>query len=193
MIIGLSIAAPVGPIGVLCIRRTLSAGRTAGLVSGLGAATADALYGAAAAFGLTALTALLTAQARWLGLVGGAFLLYLGLRTIFSPPAQADLSQENQTQLWGMYASTLALTLANPATILAFMGIYAGLGGAAEGGGLLMVLGVFCGSALWWLSLSWLISLLRGVAARPAFMAWINRLSGAVLCLAGAWAVWHNL
>src|SRR5512146_198048 len=89
--LGFSIAAPVGPIGVLCIRRTLADGRLVGFVSGLGAATADMLYGAVAAFGLTAVTAVLTGQRVWLGLIGGAFLLYLGLRTATRPPPPGPL------------------------------------------------------------------------------------------------------
>ena len=88
LVVGFSIAAPVGPIGVLCIRRTLADGRAAGLVSGLGAATADAIYGSIAGFGLTFVSGFLLSQTGWLRLVGGAFLLYLGIRTLLSRPAE---------------------------------------------------------------------------------------------------------
>src|SRR5512140_2506793 len=90
LLIGFSIAAPVGPIGVLCIRRTLANGRVSGLVTGLGAATADGLYGCVAGFGLTFISSLLIDQQMWLRLFGGLFLCYLGLKTLLSKPAQQE-------------------------------------------------------------------------------------------------------
>ena len=89
LIMGISIAAPVGPIGVLCIRRTLAQGKLAGFISGLGAATADAIYGIIAGFGITFISGFLIAQARWLSLVGGLFLCFLGIRTFLSDPQMA--------------------------------------------------------------------------------------------------------
>src|SRR5437773_7850847 len=127
VLIGLSIAAPVGPIGVLCIRRTLSEGRVSGLVSGLGAATADAFYGCVAAFGLTVISNLLLAQQDWLRLVGGLFLCYLGVKTFLAKPteqAPANLVGD----LLKAYASTLVLTLTNPMTIVSFIWVFAALG-----------------------------------------------------------------
>jgi LysE type translocator len=121
LVIGFSIAAPVGPIGVLCIRRTLADGRAAGFFSGLGAATADALYGAVAAFGLTAISSVLIGQATWLRLGGGLFLCYLGIKTFLARPA-AEATPARATGLIGAYVSTLLLTLANPTTILSFVG-----------------------------------------------------------------------
>lgn len=186
VVIGLSVAAPVGPIGVLCIRRTLAQGRLTGLVSGLGAATADALYGLLAAFGLTVITDVLVAQTDVLRLVGGLFLLYLGVRTLLAAPAD-DAAQTRQARggLLGAYGSTFALTLTNPMTVLAFLGIFAGLGaGAAQGYGsaLVMVAGVFVGSALWWSLLSGGVSLLRG-RFDAGWMRWVNRLSGVIILL----------
>lgn len=182
--IGLSIAAPVGPIGVLCIRRTLAGGRLIGLVSGLGAATADAAYGFIAAFGLTFISELLIDQADLLRLVGGGFLAYLGLRTLFAPPAEEAAQAAAGRGLPGAYASTLALTLTNPMTILAFLGIFAGLGVAEAvgdyGTAAVTVLGVFLGSALWWLALSGGVSLLRARFDARA-MRWVNRLSGIII------------
>src|SRR3712207_2953311 len=131
IIIGLAIAAPVGPIGVLCIRRTLADGRTSGFVSGLGAATADAVYGAIAAFGLTLITDFLLGGASWLRLVGGAFLLYLGIKTFLARPAERA-AEVRGGGLPGAYASTLFLTLTNPTTILSFVAIFAGLGRSEE-------------------------------------------------------------
>lgn len=180
--IGLSIAAPVGPIGVLCIRRTLEGGRASGLVSGLGAATADGLYGAVAAFGLTAVSDRLIEQQDGFRLVGGAFLLYLGLRSLLTPVA-AVTPQRDRRRLLGDYASTLALTLANPATILSFAAVFAGLGLAGSGGGYgsagLMVAGVAAGSATWWFVLSSGVSLLR--SRFEAYLPVVNRVSGPVI------------
>jgi threonine/homoserine/homoserine lactone efflux protein len=186
ILIGLSIAAPVGPIGVLCIRRTLADGRLHGLVSGLGAATADAFYGFVAAFGLTLISDFLLNQSDWLRLVGGAFLLYLGVRTLrATPAADPALVSPVQRGLFGAYGSTFALTLTNPMTIFAFMGIFAGLGGdtaSSYSAAAVMVLGVFAGSALWWLTLSGGVSLLRG-RFDTRLLGWVNRLSGVVILL----------
>lgn len=188
LLIGFSIAAPVGPIGVLCIRRTLAEGRAAGFVSGLGAATADALYGSIAGFGLAFLSSFLVSQGFWFRLVGGAFLLYLGVRTFLARPADGSPGSPQgpvRRSLAGAYASTLLLTLANPMTILSFAAIFAGLGiGSQTPGDYLsaatLVLGVFAGSATWWFILSFAAGLLRSRFSRRG-LAWVNRLSGAVI------------
>ena len=183
LLLGFSIAAPVGPIGVLCIRRTLSAGRGMGLVSGLGAATADATYGAIAAFGLTVVSGFLLSQQLWLRLLGGAFLCYLGVRTFLAAPAP-EAAPVGGGGLAGAYVSTFFLTITNPLTILSFAAIFAGLGlggsGAEAGAALGLVLGVFLGSALWWLLLSGVVSLLRARFDLRA-MRWVNRSSGLLI------------
>lgn len=193
-ILGFAIAMPVGPIGLLCIQRTLSQGRLIGLVSGLGAATADAIYGAIAAFGLTLVTAFLVEQQFWLGLAGGLFLCYLGIRTLLAAPATNAANAEAKGVL-GAYSSTLLLTLTNPITILAFVAIFAGAGLSNTGGdvwsAVLMVLGVFCGSAAWWLLLSGGVSLLRGVMTANV-LRWVNRLAGAVIVAFGVLAILHG-
>ena len=130
LIIGFSIAAPVGPIGVLCIRRTLADGRAAGLISGLGAATADAFYGCVAGFGLSFVSTFLVAQQTWLRLIGGAFLIYLGIKTFLTQPA-SEAAAASGRGLAGAYVSTFALTLTNPVTILAFVFGGLGTGGSA--------------------------------------------------------------
>jgi len=201
LVIGFSIAAPVGPIGVLVIRRTLANGRVVGFISGMGAATADAFYGTIAAFGLTAVSNLLIAQALWLRLFGGAFLLYLGIRTIAATFKKQDESQspvllsaeEKQTaiQLLPAYGSIFALTITNPLTILSFVGIFAALGaGEAETytESALIVLGVFGGSALWWLTLSTGVSLFKRWVNEGA-MVWVNRVSGGIICVAAVVAL----
>lgn len=194
LLLGFAIAAPVGPIGVLCIRRTLAQGRAAGLAAGLGAATADAVYGAVAGLGLTAISAALLAGRDWLAPLGGAFLCYLGLRTLLARPAEGapdTAGRPPARDLPATYASTLLLTLTNPMTILSFTAMYAGvLGGVAphRSAALWLVFGVFTGSALWWLLLSGAVSLLSGRLG-PAALAWANRLSGAVLIAFGALAL----
>jgi threonine/homoserine/homoserine lactone efflux protein len=186
LLIGFSIAAPVGPIGVLCIRRSLTEGRMVGLVSGLGAATADAFYGSLAGFGLTLVANFLVSQQVWLRLVGGLFLLYLGIKTFLSAPASnpGQVAKTGSRGLWGAYLSTLVLTLTNPLTILSFAAIFAGLGLVDTGGDMLsagiLVLGVFCGSASWWLLLSGGVSLLRK-RVTAELLRWVNRIAGVVI------------
>jgi threonine/homoserine/homoserine lactone efflux protein len=190
LLIGFSIAAPVGPIGVLCLRRTLAEGRLAGLVSGLGAATADAFYGSIAGFGVTLIANVLVQQQMVLRLVGGLFLCYLGVRTFLARPAEQSAQVQGQGLL-GNYASTLFLTLTNPVTILSFAGIFAGLGLSAGADYLsagLLVLGVFLGSALWWLTLSTGASLLRS-RLTPPVLRWLNRASGVVIAAFGVVAL----
>lgn len=204
LLIGLAIAAPVGPIGVLCIRRTLAYGWASGFVSGLGAATADAIYGSIAAFGLGVVSNLLLGQQVFLQLVGGLFLFYLGLRLMFAKPrklglppdALPDLHPESAWRwihwraLGQDFGSTFLLTLTNPMTILSFAAIFAGLGATtAYGGGVRVVAGVFSGSALWWLTLSAVTGTLRGWMLRSAGLYWVNKVSGAVLIAYGGLAL----
>jgi threonine/homoserine/homoserine lactone efflux protein len=184
LILGFSIAAPVGPIGVLCIRRTLADGRLHGFFSGLGAASADMLYGSVAAFGLTAVSGMLVSQQTALRLAGGIFLLYLGVRTIFSPAAKHAANTRASHGLAGAYGSTFLLTLTNPMTILSFAAVFAGLGLAAGSAdpqrAAWLVAGVFCGSGLWWFTLSGVVGLARAKVT-PAALGWVNRMSGLVI------------
>ncbi len=183
LVIGFSIAAPVGPIGVLCIRRTLTDGQVSGLVSGLGAATADGLYGCVAGFGLTFVSSFLIDQRGLFRLIGGIFLLYLGVRAFLARPPE-PVSSKSEKGFVGAYVSTLFLTLTNPMTVLSFAGIFAGLG-IAEGNrdylsaGILVV-GVFLGSAFWWLILSSGIGFFRR-RFDLKILQWVNRISGLIL------------
>lgn len=187
-IIGLAIAAPVGPIGVLCIQRTLAQGTLHGFVSGMGAATADALYGCMIAFGLAALSGFLLGISDVLSIAGGFFLIYLGVRTLFFSAAPDVTSHHIKTYhgLLHDYLTTLMLTLANPLTMLAFIGIFAGIGRDMTASDAsvtwLIVSGVFLGSAAWWLTLSGSVGLLR-TRIRPHLLIWVNRLSGGVIIL----------
>jgi threonine/homoserine/homoserine lactone efflux protein len=191
LVIGFSIAAPVGPIGVLCIRRTLAEGRVAGLLSGLGAATADAVYGVIAAFGLTYVSGILMGYQTWIRLVGGLFLCYLGLKTYFTRPTGTAAFAEGEG-LVAVYGSTLFLTLTNPMTILAFTAIFAGLGiGSAAGdygSATLLVVGVFSGSAAWWLILSGGVSIFRSKFT-PRALGWVNKVAGIVILAFGVVAI----
>ena len=189
--IGFSIAAPVGPIGVLCIRRTLTEERASGLVSGLGAATADAIYGCIAGFGLTFISNFLVSQQVWLRLIGGGVLCYLGLKTLLTKPVeQTALGKGNG--LVGAYASTFFLTITNPMTIISFAAIFAGLGLASTSGNYMsagvLVLGVFIGSALWWLILIGGVGVFRE-KFNPHGLRWVNRISGAIITGFGLFAL----
>ncbi len=217
LIIGFSIAAPLGPIGVLCIRRTVAGGFARGITAGLGTAVADGLYGSVAAFGLTAVTAFLVDQQVLFRLVGGAFLCYLGVRIIATRPKDTAeiegppegrgegvngvkgvrrllnrrLSSANEGHLGG-FVATFFLTITNPMTIIAFTAVFAGLGLGDTSGdysaAALLVLGVFSGSALWWLVLCTATDLFRKMIS-PAVMRAVNIVSGVVIAGFGVYAI----
>lgn len=189
--IGVSIAAPVGPIGLLCIQRSLAHGLVIGFVSGLGAAAADGVYGAIAAFGLTALSNALIAHALWVQLGGGVILVALGVQAARGTPRMIDSATETARGGLAAFASIFVLTLANPMTILSFVAVFAGLGlVAAEttAAALVVVAGVFLGSAAWWLALAGGVSLLRARIG-PRVLVAINRAAGAFIAGVGLWAV----
>ncbi|MCA9926682.1 MAG: LysE family transporter [Anaerolineales bacterium] len=192
ILIGFAIAAPVGPIGLLCIQRTLAKGWRYGFVSGLGAASADAMYGMIAGLGLTAVSGFLVQQQTWLGLVGGLFLCYLGIKTLLAKAESAAATANNRQGIVGAYLSIFALTLTNPITILSFIGIFAAMGLGAEEieakTAVLFILGVFTGSATWWLILSSAATLLRQ-RLQPIHFRWINRLSGVIILTFGVLAI----
>lgn len=185
---GFLLAAAVGPMWVLCFRRSVACGALAGIVSGLGIAVADGFYGAVAAFGLTAISGFLLGYSFWLGLAGASFLLYLGARTLSASPVQQKAEPPPET-LAASFFSMLGLTLTNPPTILAFAAIFAGLGLASSadyGAAALVVAGVFLGSAAWWL-------ILAGTAARlrhrigPRLVRGINVAAGLSILAFAAW------
>jgi len=186
--IGLALAAPVGPMSILCMRRTLRDGLLVGLISGLGISAADATYGAVAAFGLSAVTAWLLDMETTLRLVGGFFLVVLGARILFKPPA-AEAATVTSSRMAGAFASCFVLTMTNPSTILTFIAIFAGLGLVGRTGGydaaISLVAGVFLGSMLWWLALCGTVAALRHRIGPTAF-TWINRLSGVIIAGFGA-------
>ena len=191
LLIGFLIAAPVGPIGAHCIRQTLQYGRKSGFISGLGAATADALYGAIAAFGLTVISDFLIEQQFWLRFIGGLFLLYLGIKTFLSKIASRPITSSKKKH-FGDFSTTFFLTLTNPLTILSFVAVFAGLGLGEQGQSfttpLLIVTGIYLGSAVWWLLLSEGITLLRTRISHKAFQ-WINRCAGLLIITFGVIAL----
>jgi threonine/homoserine/homoserine lactone efflux protein len=184
-VIGVAVAAPIGAIGVLCIRRTLSHGWGAGIATGLGVATADGIYAACAAFGLTAVTDALVAWQSPLRLVGGVALVYLGIKALRSDPESCEPAASEGA---GLYASAVGLTLTNPATILAFAAIFAGVGLVGAGGtwesAAVATAGVASGSLAWWLALTAILVGLRR-RATEGLLRGVNRVSGAVLIAFG--------
>jgi threonine/homoserine/homoserine lactone efflux protein len=194
LLAGFLIAAPVGPINVLCVRRTIMHGRLVGLVSGLGAATADTIFGGIAAFGLSFVYQLLLTERFWLGLGGAALLTVIGIRTLYAEPPRPTESPD-PTNLVGDFTSTFFLTLTNPVTILSFLAAFTAVGVAAEPGepiGLdewVLVLGVFIGAATWWFFITELVALFHG-RIPEGMLRWTNRIAGVVILGFAAAVVW---
>jgi threonine/homoserine/homoserine lactone efflux protein len=191
LIIGFTIAAAVGPISLLTIRRTIAHGQVYGFVSGLGVATADATYAGIAAFGLTAITGLLVSGRFGLALLGGAIIVLLGIRTMLSRPG-AVASDAERPGLPGAFASMFALTMTNPLTILSFAAVFTGLGlavGASFVDAFVLTLAVWAGSTLWWVVLTSIVGWLRERVSTRALL-WVNRISGAALVVFGVVAIW---
>ncbi len=182
--IGMIVAVPMGPIGLLCVNRTLSKGPLYGLISGLGVATADAISGGVVVLGLTLVSSFLLAEMIWLRLIGGIFLCYLGVRIFATEPRPQSVIDKENKNLLGAYASTFLLTFSNPLTLLSFVAIYAGWGveDLSEHRLLaaVLTLGIFCGSASWWVALSCGMPVLRVMFTREG-LRWVHRVSGAII------------
>ena len=191
LVVGFTIAAAIGPISLLVIRRTIAHGRAYGLASGLGVASADASYGGIAAFGLTAISGLLISVRPALGLVGGAFVVLLGIRSILRRPGEVA-SAADRPGLATAAVSIYALTMTNPLTILSFAAVFAGFGFAAGattlGDAVALTLGVWAGSGLWWIVLTAAVTWLRGKVSYRG-LTWVNRASGAALVAFGLVAI----
>jgi threonine/homoserine/homoserine lactone efflux protein len=187
--LGFTIAAAVGPISLLTIRRTLAHGQLYGLVSGLGVALADATYAGIAAFGLTAITSVLVGGRVALGVIGGAVLVWLGARTLISRPSTAAADAE-RPGLAAAFVSIFALTMTNPMTIISFAAVFAALGlaGRAVADAVVLTLGVLIGSSLWWVVLTAVVGRLRG-RVTPTALTWVNRVSGALIVAFGVLAI----
>jgi threonine/homoserine/homoserine lactone efflux protein len=178
LLVGLAIAIPVGPVNVLCISRTVSKGWRAGVVSGIGAATADALYGAVAAFSITFVIQFLTVEQFWIRVVGGLLLVALGITYLLGDPMA--MPGKNGQSEGSAYVSTFMLGLTNPTTVLSFMAVMAvlGLGQQRAGWVTLLVVGaIFAGSMAWWLTLASIVTRFRSRIG-PRSLLWMNRVAG---------------
>jgi len=190
IIIGFAMAVPIGPIGIICIRKTLTEGRVRGLIIGLGAATADLLYGSVAAFGLTVISDTLLSHRIWFRLVGGALLLFLGIRTFLTRPKDPKFQIQDSGRLRS-YFTTVFLTLTNPLTIFAFLAVFAALGlgnGLSFFAASVLVAGVFAGSFLWFLSLSSGATLFRN-KLDVIGLGWVNKIAGILIIISGIIAI----
>ncbi|TCT40878.1 LysE family translocator [Martelella mediterranea] len=191
VLVGMAIAAPVGPIGALCINRSLTRGFVSGVAGGLGTALADASYGALAALGFAAFSAALAKISTPLALFGGAFLIFLGWREMRKTGAASVQETAGRGDLIRTLLTTYVLTITNPATILSFVAIFAGFGLADASGNqalVVVVLGVFAGSLLWWVFLSGLVAIIRH-RLPVEFAHWVARISGGILIGFGLVAV----
>lgn len=192
LIIGLAIAAPVGPIGILCIQRSLHDGFKIGLMTGIGAALADGCYGLIAGFGLTAISSFLISYQFWIRLIGGLFLLYLGIKLFLTTPKDQSANHFDRSS-WHAFGTSFLLTITNPATILSFVAVFAGLGlgttSTDYAHAITLVLGITLGSALWWLFLSSTVVFILHHRLNLTMMQWINRCSGIIIFLFGIYAL----
>jgi threonine/homoserine/homoserine lactone efflux protein len=194
LLVGFLIAAPVGPVNVMCVRRTIMHGRLVGLVSGMGAATADTIFGAIAAFGLSFVYDMMMTERFWLGLGGGVLLLVMGIRTLLAEPPRAT-DTVDPPNLLGDYTSTLFLTLTNPVTILSFLAAFTAVGVAADLGepiGLddwILLLGVFTGATSWWLLLTEVVASFHG-RIPLTLLRWTNRIAGVTILAFAVVVLW---
>lgn len=192
ILLGFSIAAPIGPISALCLRKTVRFGRLSGLFSGLGAAFADMIYALIAAFGLTLISDFLHQSRVWIHLGGGALLFFWGIKTFLSKTDYAEPKISDPKTLFSDFLSTFLLTLTNPMTIFSFLALFAGLGLSQSARhysvAAWIVLGVFLGSTLWWLILSIGAGMLKEKIHLGA-MRKINQATGIllILCALLAW------
>ena len=187
LIIGFAMAIPIGPVGVLCIRKTLAEGHARGMFIGLGAATADSMYASMAAFGLTFISDAVTSHQFWVSLGGGSVLFYLGIRTFLSKKKKSIALTSNKG-LARSYASAFFLALTNPVTIFAFVAVFAAFG-LGENinivSAAIIVLGVFAGSYLWFLTLSYVATHFRKKIDSGG-LVWVNRFAGILIIVSGA-------
>lgn len=198
LIAGFLIAAPVGPINIMCVRRTIVQGRLVGLVSGLGAAAADTFFGAIAAFGLTFIHDFLLREKFWFGIGGAALLVIIGLRILVANPPQEkknDEEEKDPASLLGDFTSTGFLTLTNPVTVLSFLAVFSAFGVQSEERSLAdswtLLLGVFLGSSLWWMLLTMTVGLFRDKFNREG-LRWANRIAGVMILAFAVVVLWKG-
>lgn len=192
IIIGLMASIPLGPIGVLCIQRTLSKNHRSGFTSGLGAATADVLFASIALFSLTFVMSFIETHMIYIKAVGGICVIIVGVKIFLTNPVvQIRRNRAGKSSLWQDFISLFLITLANPAFILIFVALFAAFGVRQDMSlvsGLPMITGVYVGGALWWFMLTFVVNLFR-TKFRPRHLLWINRVSGVVIVVLGAAAI----
>jgi threonine/homoserine/homoserine lactone efflux protein len=190
ILIGFAMAIPIGPLGIMCIRRTLSNGRIQGLIIGLGAATADMVFSAVAAFGLTFISDILDSQRILIRIIGGSLLFLLGIKTFLTQPRDPKLRIDN-TGLIKSYLYSVFITLTNPFTVFAFIAVFATFGlvkGITNFSASALVSGIFIGSFLWFLCLSSAIMLFRKkIDVRG--LSWANKIGGVLIIISGLIAI----
>lgn len=188
LIIGLIIAMPFGPIGALCVQRSLNSGFKTGLMTGMGAALADGTYGLITGFGLTAVSSWLIAEQYWVQLIGGVFLLYYGISQCLHYKRNYPPGYTHQTPLQALTGAYF-LALTNPATLLVFLALFAGLGladitfGTLEA--IVLVVSIVTGSSLLWLLLSGSVALIFKNNLGPEIMQRINFSAGIIILIFG--------
>ncbi|MDZ7622840.1 MAG: LysE family transporter [Ignavibacteriaceae bacterium] len=184
--IGFIMAIPIGPIGIMCIRKTLTEGRLSGLIIGLGAATADLFYGCVAVFGLTVISDTLSDQRLWIRIAGGALLFFLGIKTFRAQPKDPKLKISGSGRLRS-YFTVVVLTLTNPLTIFAFIAVFAAFGlgdGLSFFSAVVLVAGVFIGSCLWFFLLT-SGSILFRKKLDLVGLIWVNKIAGILIIISG--------
>ncbi|RPH33589.1 MAG: hypothetical protein EHM93_04710 [Bacteroidales bacterium] len=193
ILIGLLASIPLGPIGVICIQRTINKSRLSGFFSGLGAATADTIFAAIAGFSLTFILNFIEEKQKILEAIGGLIVILLGIKTFYTNPVnQLRRHKKNPSKLVEDFISVLLLTITNPLAIFLFVGMFATLGlaynGENMGLSLITLAGVFLGGTLWWFTLSSLVNLFRK-RFRLKQLWWINKIAGAVIFILGVLAI----
>lgn len=194
VIVGFLASIPLGPIGVLCIQRTLSKNLKAGFISGLGATLADAIFSAVALLSLSLILSFIETHRAIITIVGGACIIAVGMNILFkNPVVQIRRNRSGKTNLWQDFISIFLLTLTNPAFILVFIAFFASFGiSSGESRGIAhalpVILGVVIGSATWWLLLTFVVSRFR-TRFRPRHLLWINRIAGSLIIALGAIAI----
>ncbi|NVO10215.1 MAG: LysE family transporter [Bacteroidales bacterium] len=193
IMIGLLVSIPLGPIGVICIQRTINKGRLSGFFSGIGAASADTIFAAIAGFSLTFIINFIEEKQRILEVIGGIIIMLLGIKTFYTNPVnQLKRHKKKKNKLIEDFISVLLLTITNPFAIFLFVGMFAALGLAYNGENMVLSLitigGVFLGGSIWWFTLSSLVNMFRD-KFRLKQLLWINKIAGAVIFILGVLAL----
>lgn len=181
--LGLAVAAPIGPVGVLCIKKTLSSGLAIGLFAGFGASIAKVIYGIVVGFGLTSVSNFLINYNTYISIIGAIFLTYLGIKIFMTKPVMNCDSVQKENKI-SAFTTMFLLTIMNPMTVLSFLAVFSGLGiantASSYSNGLVLISGIFCGSMSWWIFLCSMVNLFRQ-KINGSILSWINKVSGIII------------